>query len=47
MNKNRAVKNQPSEAASTKRTLATPQEFYKRFTQKPEVRELLSRLAKK
>ena len=29
------------------RTIETPQEFYKRFTKKRGVRELLSRLAKK
>jgi hypothetical protein len=29
------------------RKIETPQEFYRRFTQKPGVRELLSRLAKK
>ncbi len=42
----KAVKNQPAEQVSSKRKLATLQEFYKRFTQKPEVRELLSKLAK-
>jgi hypothetical protein len=43
----RTVKNKPTEPVSSKRKLATPHEFYERFTQKPEVRELLSRLAKK
>jgi hypothetical protein len=43
----KSIKNGKAEPTAPVRKLATPQEFYARFTQKPAVRELLSRLAKK
>jgi hypothetical protein len=43
----KTVKTGKAEQAQAKRKLPTPQEFYEKATQDPEVRELLSRLAKK
>ncbi len=43
----KTIKTGKTEPAETKRKLPTPQEFYETVTQDPEVRDLLSRLAKK
>ncbi len=43
----KTVKTSKAEPMQAKRKLPTPQRFYETVTRDPEVRELLSRLAKK